>query len=241
LVSSEPFVDLLPAADLLEKYGHKSEAATYIEDRVRAVPWDAEARLRLGRDLTAIVTSPNVAYRIRVDAANRGAAGGEGELALLARGRITAAEANHPFYFDARLAAAANTGDATARMAILLDAVAVHPERREPLLPLFQAAYRAGRFDLAMEAARRSPSPTTLADARELAAAYERAGEFMFARRVLEQEAEEQTSAPVREQLKQEAAAIDRRAAMQQENEARRPHVSASLEQSRVVRPRVEK
>ena len=54
LVADEPFQDLIPAADLLEKYGHKTEAAEYIQARARVVPWDAKARLRLGRDQNVI-------------------------------------------------------------------------------------------------------------------------------------------------------------------------------------------
>lgn len=244
LVSYEPFAELLPAADVLEKYGHKAEAAEYIQARARAVPWDAQAKLRLGADLGAIVADPHAPYAVRVEAAKLGAQGGEGELALLARGHISAAEANRPFYYDARLTAARSTTDPAARMALLLDAVAVQPERQGPLLPLFQAAYRAGRLELALEAARRSrwvPWPGTLEEARELAGAYRQASDFMMARRMLEEAAKVQTSATIRTELTQEIAAIDRQAQLRQENEARRPHVSASVEQGTVVRPRIEK
>jgi Tfp pilus assembly protein PilF len=245
LVADEPFEDLIPAANLLERYGHKTEATEYIEARVRAVPWDGEARVRLGRDLNAIAADGNTPYSVRVEAAKRGGTGGPGELALLARGHITAAEANHPFYYDARLEAARDTADPAARVPLLLDAVAVHPERQTPLLPLFQAANRSGPFELALEAARRFQWATTsipLETARELSAAFERGGDYWQATGVLRAASDApDTSAQIREQLKQEIAAIEHRQQTHEQNEARRPHVSASVVQNHPVRPRIEK
>jgi len=243
LLSPQPFTDLLPAADLLENYQHKAEAAEYIQARVRAVPWDSKARLRLGADLDAVVADPNAEYQVRVDAAKLGGKGGAGELALLARGAITAAEANRPYYYEARLRAAANTSDMAARTTLLLDAVAVHPDWQQPLISLFQAAYRSGRFELAIVAAQRAPwrNLQSLDQAHELAVAFEQAGQALNAQRVLEEASKEQTSAAVQAQLKLEIAAIARRVEIQSENEARRPHLTASVEQRQVVQPRIEK
>jgi hypothetical protein len=244
LVAGDPFEDLMPAANLLEKYGHNTEAAEYIAARVRAVPWDSEARLRLGHDLSAIVVDANAPYLVRQEAARRGGTGGDSELALLARGHIAAAEANRPFYYEARIEAAQNSADPAARMALLLDAIAVHPEQPAPLLPLFQAAYRAGQFELAVEAANRcwTSVPVTVETAREMSAAFERGQNYLSATAVLRMaSARADTPPQVREQLKQEMSAVERRSKVRQENEARRPHVSASVEQSSVVRPRIEK
>ena len=244
LVGDEPFEDLMPAADLLGKFGHKTEAADYIQARVRAVPWDADARLQLGRDLNAIAADANAPYLVRAEAAGRGGMGGDGELALLARGHIAAADASRPFYYEARLEAARNTADPSARVPLLLDAIAVHPDRREPLLPLFLAAYPSGRFELAYETARRcwALAQFPVETARELSAAFERAQDYMGAAAVLRAASQKaETSPQVREQLKLEIAAIERRAQVRRENEARRPHVSASVEQDHVVRPRIEK
>ncbi len=49
LVSGQAFETLIPAADLLEKYNRAGEAEEFLQQRVTAVPWDAEARLRLAR------------------------------------------------------------------------------------------------------------------------------------------------------------------------------------------------
>ena len=239
LVADEPFQDLIPAADLLEKYGHKTEAAEYIQARARVVPWDAKARLRLGRDQNVIAADANTPYLTRVEAAKSGGTGGEGELALLARGHITAAEANHPFYYEARLEAAQNAADPAARVPLLLDAIAVHPGTH--LLDLFQSANRSGKLELAIAAAMQIRESLPLAEAREAASAFERAGDYSSAQRTLESSQSLEASPQIHEQLKQEIAAIEHRAEIHRQNEARRPHVSASVAQDHVVRPRIEK
>jgi hypothetical protein len=234
----------MAAADLLEKYGRSADAAEYIKARVQAVPWDFSARVRLGGDLSAVVADANTPYAVRVEAARRGAHGGDGELALLARGHITAAEANRPYYYEARLEAAQTAADAATRVPLLLDAVAVHPDLQAPLLPLFQAAYRSARYELAYEAARRyrwTPWSGPVENARELSAAFERADDYMAASGVLHAAEKVDTSAPVREQLKREAGDVERRAEVKRENQARRPHIAASVEQNHAVRPRIER
>ena len=239
LVADEPFQDLLPAADLLEKYGRKTEAAEYIQARVRAVPWDANARLRLGRDLNAIAADANAPYTIRVEAAKRGGAGGRGELALLARGHITPAEATQPFYYEARIEAARDVTDPAARVALLLDAIAVHPETL--MLDLFQAANGSGKLELAIAAAANIRESLPFAQAREVASAFERAGDYAAAQRTIELSQSLEASPQIHEQLRLEIAAIEHRAEIHRQNEARRPHVSASVVQDHVVRPRIEK
>ena len=244
LVADEPFEDLMPAADLLEKYGRNTEANECIQARVRAAPWDSEAQLRLGHGVSAIVTDANAPYLVRVEAAKRGGTGGDGELALLARGHITAAEANHPLYYEARVEAARNTADPAARVALLLDAIAVHPEQRAPMLPLFQAADGAGQFELAVEAANRcwAVVPVTVETTREMSATFERAQDYMSATAILRVASERADTPPqIREQLKQEMSAVEHREELHRQNEARRPHLSASVEQDHVVRPRIEK
>lgn len=57
LVSAEPFAGLTPAARLLERFGHRAEAAEFARRRVKAVPWDAEAR-ELARGLTSPPAAP---------------------------------------------------------------------------------------------------------------------------------------------------------------------------------------
>ena len=49
LVVEDGFDTLLPAGELLGKYGKTAEAADFIRRRVKAVPWDSEAKVQLAR------------------------------------------------------------------------------------------------------------------------------------------------------------------------------------------------
>ena len=124
-------------------------------------------------------------------------------------------------------------------MPLLLDAIAVHPETH--LLDLFQAANRSGKFELAIAAAMQIRESLPFAEAREVASAFERAGDYSSAQRTLEVSQSLDASPEIHEQLKQEIAAVEHRAEIHRQNEARRPHVSASVVQDHVVRPRIEK
>src|SRR5258708_21106692 len=75
-VVGEPFANLVDAASLLETYKHPTDAIEFLDTRVRAVPWDGEARMRLGRVgdrgaelLRAVAQANDVAYDTRVSAA----------------------------------------------------------------------------------------------------------------------------------------------------------------------------
>jgi Flp pilus assembly protein TadD len=240
LVSDEPFENLMPAADLLRRFELAAEAGEFLKARVAAVPWDAQARVQLGQGLAALVSDSDAPYRVRVEAAKTGAKGGAGELALMARGNITAAEAGQPYYYDARLAAAESITDARTRVRLLMDAVAIRPDEREPMLPLFRAAYEAGQFEVAHQAAWREHAAPGLATARQMADVYERFDEEYAAEARL-REAKEGQPAAVQQQLEREIADLDQRAKRRVQNAARRPEVTAGLEQGRVVRPRIEK
>ena len=48
LVAGEPFETLTPAAELLAKFGRKTEAIEFWEARVKAAPWDTDASVQLG-------------------------------------------------------------------------------------------------------------------------------------------------------------------------------------------------
>jgi len=75
LVSGQAFETLIPAADLLQKYKRTAEAAEFLQQRVTAVPWDAEARLRLARlhgdaaELQSIAANSTAPYQTRAAAA----------------------------------------------------------------------------------------------------------------------------------------------------------------------------
>ncbi len=162
VVVGAPFENLDPAAALLEKTGHSAEAVEFLAQLVKATPWEASFRLRLakariaaGQDagaaqdtLVKIASSPDVSYALRVEAA--AALGGarpqpefgSGELKLLAgdaRG-ISSAPADQPFFYEARLRAAQNAGDARMKRQLLENALADTPLRDDARIPLFEAA-----------------------------------------------------------------------------------------------------
>jgi len=174
LVAGEPFENLTAAAGLLMKNGHPAEAVEFLSARVKAVPWDAQARLELAkaqmagnRDrasaqglLSSVAPSPEAPYATRAAAAQafaslqaEGVNFGSGELNLLARvGPQDAAAAEQPGYFYARIQAAERVSDPATRVRLLLDAVAIEPQDESPRLPLFRAAVSAGQYPLAYSA-----------------------------------------------------------------------------------------
>ena len=172
-VAGEPFSNLVDAASLLETYKHPGEAVEFLETRVRAVPWDGEARMRLGRVrvaagrerdrgvelLRAVAQSNDVAYDTRSSAARAlGEAkagpltGTSAELILLASGTNAPADAEKPYFYDARMAAAKQTSDAAVRMRLLSGAAAIRPDAWEPKRDLFRAAFDAKRYQTAIAA-----------------------------------------------------------------------------------------
>ncbi len=154
LVADEPFAGLEPAASLLEKYKQPDAARTFLEERVTAVPWDSDARVRLatlrhdGAALAAVVSDETQPYETRAAAARslgriQPRAGDQSELALLASGSIAPTAAERPFYVEARLSAA-ESADATARARLLADALALRPAANAPRVPLFHAEFELG-------------------------------------------------------------------------------------------------
>lgn len=172
LVSGEPFENLKGAAGLLEKTGHPAEAADFLAARVKAAPWDAEARLRLAKAqitanregelslklLSSLVTSRETPYDTRVAAAialatlkTGGANTGISELDLLAgSGPKDAGAAERPFFYHARVDAAERVGDPTVKVRLLLDALAINPEAESPRVLLFRSTVKAGLYQLAL-------------------------------------------------------------------------------------------
>src|ERR1019366_9075270 len=122
LVLEDGFDTFLPAAELLGKYGKTAEATDFIRRRIKAVPWDAEAKVQLARTmpsgaagreplLAAAVTDTQAAYRLRAEAARLSAphplavtAGTE--LALLASRAIAPDAAPKPHQVGERVGAA---------------------------------------------------------------------------------------------------------------------------------------
>jgi tetratricopeptide (TPR) repeat protein len=165
LVSVEPFENLMAAADLLERTGHRNEAAEFLATRERAAPWDEDARLRLAairhttETLAAIAADAAAPYGTRVRAADALSAvqpavqTGSGELSLLAAGSVDPAAAEKPLYFGARVRAATAAKDPATRLRLLLGAVAINPEPETVRVALVRAALDAGRDRTAAAAA----------------------------------------------------------------------------------------
>ena len=82
------------------------------------------------------------------------AAFGSGELKLIAAGAnsITAADADRPFFYDARLAAAQKVSNAQEKMNLLGKALEDLPSRNDARLPFFRAAASLQQDDLALAA-----------------------------------------------------------------------------------------
>ena len=147
-VAGEPFENLAAAGDLLVKTAHPPEATEFYALRVKAVPWDDDARLKLAQAeaaantqrngaiqlLISVASSPNAIYAKRAAAAESLAALkapapslGSAELEWLIRGGPVAA-AESPGFFYARLRAAREAADAATQIRLLLEAIALRPE-----------------------------------------------------------------------------------------------------------------
>jgi tetratricopeptide (TPR) repeat protein len=157
-----PFENLDPAAALLERTGHNAEAIEFLEQLVKASPWEPGYRLRLARAkiaagqdlvslqnaLTAVASGPDVSYGVRTQAALAlaGMGGpvelGSAELHLLAGGttQISDSAADQPFFYDARLKAAQRSADAQIKVQLLGSALADAPARDDARIRLFLTA-----------------------------------------------------------------------------------------------------
>jgi hypothetical protein len=174
LVVGEPFENLADAAELLNKTGHPAEALPFLSDRVRAVPWDLSAKAQLGkllvaagadRDrgilmLRATAESNEATYETRAAAARFL---GESKAAVLATASaelnllsgpapIPTASAEKPYFYYARLAAAAQSSDAAVKIRLWEGAASIEPDSDDPKLALFDEAYRAKRYQTAIAA-----------------------------------------------------------------------------------------
>ena len=172
LVVGNPFETQDPAAALLVKTGHPAEAVSLLEELVKAVPWNADYRIRLAqariaanqnadaarKGLAAAGADKQAPYETRTAAA-RSLAGtgtvaelGSRELNLIAGGQaITPADANQPYFFIARLKAAEGQQGA-ASVALLRSALEDRPSGDAARIPLLKAATAAGDYYLALAA-----------------------------------------------------------------------------------------
>jgi len=166
LVVEDGFETLLPAAELLEKYEKTAESADFIRRRLKAVPWDSEAKVQLARTLstgstereqllTAIVTDIQAAYRLRAEAARLSAPhslpGVSGtELALLSSSSIAPNDAEKPYQVEARMLAAGEAVDPEVRLRLWRRALALAPTDGRVRLGTLRAAIALRRDSLAL-------------------------------------------------------------------------------------------
>jgi hypothetical protein len=238
--------------------------------RAQAVPWDDAAQVALARTEVAVSAGAAAAldrlsraagsaaapYARRVEAARAFAAAG-GQAAAAPQTEIERLRAAAQLatggddLVDARLAASEGAAGATAAAALLRPAVAAAPTRLDVRLALVRAELAAGRAPAAIEAMRpvvpqvRALAGMGLSDqeqrrlARELGDAYAQSGDPMEAASYYDFALNGQPPGAlpdVRARLDAVNADIRRR----QENDQRRPEVSASVTQPRLVRPRLE-
>jgi hypothetical protein len=177
LVLEDGFDTFLPAADLLAKYGKTAEAADFIRRRIKAVPWDAEAKVHLARTmpagdasreplLTAAVTDTQAVYRVRAEAAQLAtprpvAAVAGTELALLSLARMTPDDAAKPYQVEARMEAAREASDPEVKLRLWREALALAPADERVRLGALRAALGLGRGSLALALEQGRPQTQT--------------------------------------------------------------------------------
>jgi hypothetical protein len=156
LVVDDGFDTLLPAAELLGKYGKTTEATEIIRKRVQAFPWDSEAKVHLARTLpsgsaererflTEAVTDRHASYKLRADAARLAAsrpvsAVAGTELALLSSVSISPDIASKPGLVEARIDAARATADPHMRLVLWREALSLAPADARVRLGTLRAA-----------------------------------------------------------------------------------------------------
>jgi cellulose synthase operon protein C len=170
LVVENPFETQGPAAALLMSTGHPVEAAKFLAELIRAVPWNSEYRVRLeqarvaanqntdaaSKDLVVIASASEVTYETRLTAA-KSLSGtspdlGSKELNLMVKGQSASlGDANHPYFFVARLKAA-ETLPAAARISLLRAALEDNPGGEAARVPLLKAAIETKDYYLAIAA-----------------------------------------------------------------------------------------
>jgi predicted Zn-dependent protease len=261
LVADDAFDTLLPAAGLLAKHSRNAEAADFLERRVKAMPWDSEAKLRLAglktgperRALLAeVVADSQAVYKLRAEAAsaNRGTLAPAGsELALLTSGTVGPAAASKPYFVESRIVAARTAPEAEARSRLWREALAIDPADDRARLGAVETALTAGRDSFALAAARGTENMPDLlswariADAEQaqlaasLAAAAERLKEWRLAQAYLRFAINHMPGEDggLEKRLKRLEEEQERRA----KDAARRPVVRDVIDQDQVVRPRI--
>ncbi len=166
LVVGQPFENLEPAARLLARNGHHSEAVDFLAQLAKAKPWDDSARLFLAQEkiaagqdaatahnlATAVASDPKATYKDRLAAATvlsggTGASLGSGELDFIA---YRVAGPLKPYYYAARVADARLVSDTHAVARFLQDAISDSPSQDAARAPLFYSLIDLKRDRLAL-------------------------------------------------------------------------------------------
>jgi tetratricopeptide (TPR) repeat protein len=272
LVVGAPFDNLSASGALLDRLNRPVEALEFRRARVQAVPWDTEAHIALARTeiaaagdrtdaiarLARIADSTNAGYAVRVEAARAFASGG-GRLGrqaqteidwLRAPSDLTPSSADRPMFVAARVAAAERAVEPSARIDLLLAAVAVNPARAELRVPLFRAEMAGGKPAAALEAIQpvlAGSRPLTNIGltpaargrlAREIGEAEQQVDRLPEAVRFFTIALEGQ-SAAARAPIRQRLAAMNDEIGRRARNAERRPRIGEALDQPQLVRPRI--
>lgn len=164
LVTEEGFETLLSAAELFAKYEKKAEAADFLRQRVKAAPWDAEAKVKLGRImpsgsaernglLASVLHDSQTDYKLRAESARLAgplAAVAGTELALLSTPSISLEAASKTYQVEARMEAARQSNDAETILRLYREALAIAPSNDEVRLGALRAALLLRRDSLAL-------------------------------------------------------------------------------------------
>jgi cellulose synthase operon protein C len=166
LVVDDGFDTLLPAAELLGKYGKTTEAVQFIRKRIQAVPWDSEAKVQISRTLPSgsaerdrfladAVTDRYAAYKVRADAARLAAPRPVGtvagtELALLYSSPIAPDAASKPGLVEARIDAAQAATDPEVKLRVWREALSLAPMDARLRLGMLRAAVALQRDSLSL-------------------------------------------------------------------------------------------
>jgi tetratricopeptide (TPR) repeat protein len=266
-IAVPPFENLMASARLLIDRGEYPAALEFIERRIAAVPWDADARIAAGQtrraiareadgtpgglsdaDLDLIARSTGIPYATRAAAAAEqaespaGAPGSTGSVELdLLSGRLplSTTSVNRPFFFGSRLEAAQIAAGPAERLEILLAAIAERPDDTGVRRRLFDAALDAGRYHVALAAYSRSGG-IDAEIAVGLAEASLAIGEPADAARFFRTAAAQQTDPDVRLELERRQAGAEETYQRMLDDERRRPMMRDDVDQPNLVQRRLE-
>ncbi len=249
-----PFENLPEAVRLLEEQGLKTQAAQYALEWKTAEPWNDAAQLafaRLKADsklLDSIRLDPSAPYNIRLNAARAmrdlaSPVDGRNELSLLTHASISPEQASQPFYIDARLDAARQSSDMSARKKLYQEAIALDPSLRDPRLQLAQAAFASGDDALGLAAFnsfRPQPVPENFIAVEQLAAeAHTRRQQWAAAAVLYRDLLLRVHDAAERAALTKARDSVTQKQSLALANLARRPVVTDTVVQHSIVKPKL--